>query len=47
MVSMEVACEPDLVAALRGLYEDHATLWTYPTQRGKEEIDPFHKCAGL
>ena len=47
MVSMEVACEPEVVANLRGLYEGHATLWTYPTQLGKEEIDPFHKYHGL
>ena len=47
MVSMEVACEPEVVATLRGLYEGHATLWTYPTNLGKEEIDPFHKYHGL
>ena len=47
MVSMEVACEPEVMGTLRELYLKQATLWTYPTARGKEEIDPFHKYHGI
>mmetsp|Transcript_60513 Transcript_60513/g.71871 ORF Transcript_60513/g.71871 Transcript_60513/m.71871 type:complete len:1119 (-) Transcript_60513:52-3408(-) len=47
VAAMELANEPRIKRHMRELYRKKAVLTTYPTAKGREEIDYFHEDYGL